>query len=108
MLADWQIGQRATWAPDDQNAALLDRAAVALRTGGEVDHDLPAQPAQAQLLESTLDELPMAGEQMERMVADWSHGDPDALALAGGWAAHPVAGRVGRADNLRHSTGRGL
>ena len=27
-LAAWQIGQRATWAPDDQNVALLDRVAV--------------------------------------------------------------------------------
>lgn len=36
--------------------------------------------AQAKLLESTIDELPEAGATMERMVADWSRGDPDALA----------------------------
>lgn len=28
VLAAWQIGQRATWAPDAQNRALFDRAAV--------------------------------------------------------------------------------
>lgn len=42
--------------------------------------DTLSPQAQAQLLESTLDELPKAGAQMERMVADWSNGDPDALA----------------------------
>ncbi|MBM7280503.1 hypothetical protein JTZ10_22405 [Gordonia rubripertincta] len=56
-LAAWQIGQRATWAPDDQNVALLDRAAVVseaarpeadnLRTNGAQIYagntELPAQ-----------------------------------------------------------------
>lgn len=42
--------------------------------------DTLRQPAQLQLLRSTLDELPGAGAQMERMVADWAKGDPDALA----------------------------
>lgn len=36
--------------------------------------------AQVKLLESTLDELPTAGPTMTKMVADWSRGDPDALA----------------------------
>jgi uncharacterized protein YbaP (TraB family) len=36
--------------------------------------------AQMKLLESTLDELPQATATMDRMVADWSAGDPDALA----------------------------
>lgn len=56
-LAAWQIGQRATWAPDDQNVALLDRAAVVseaarpeadtLRTNGaQVYAGNPELPAQ--------------------------------------------------------------
>ena len=36
--------------------------------------------AQMKLLESTLDELPRATETMDRMVASWAKGDPDALA----------------------------
>lgn len=36
--------------------------------------------AQMKLLEGTLDELPRATETMDRMVADWAKGDPDALA----------------------------
>ena len=36
--------------------------------------------AQVELLESTLEELPTAAATMDRMVADWSKGDPDALA----------------------------
>ncbi|MGJ3626244.1 TraB/GumN family protein [Sphingomonas sp. MMS24-JH45] len=42
--------------------------------------DRLSPPAQVQLLESTMDELPKAGETMATMVADWSRGDPDALA----------------------------
>jgi uncharacterized protein YbaP (TraB family) len=42
--------------------------------------DTLSKPAQVQLLESTLDELPKSGETMAKMVADWSRGDPDALA----------------------------
>ncbi|MGW8813098.1 hypothetical protein [Gordonia terrae] len=56
-LAAWQIGQRATWAPDDQNVALLDRAAVVsaaaepeadtLRTNGaQIYAGNPGLPAQ--------------------------------------------------------------
>ena len=39
-----------------------------------------SRPAQIKLLESTIDELPKAPQTMEKMVADWSKGDPDALA----------------------------
>ncbi len=39
-----------------------------------------SQPAQIALLESTVDELPKAGETMARMVGSWSTGDPRALA----------------------------
>ena len=42
--------------------------------------DALSMPAQVAFLTSTLDELPKAGAQMDEMVADWSHGDPDALA----------------------------
>ena len=56
-LAAWQIGQRATWAPDDQAVALLDRAAVVsvaarpeadnLRTNGaQIYAGNPELPAQ--------------------------------------------------------------
>jgi uncharacterized protein len=36
--------------------------------------------AQLQFLTSTVDELPEAGDTMNKMVGDWSRGDPDALA----------------------------
>lgn len=39
-----------------------------------------SQKGQVALLESTIDELPTAGETMQRMVDDWAKGDPDALA----------------------------
>lgn len=39
-----------------------------------------SQKGQVQLLESTIDELPTAGDTMQRMVDDWAKGDPDALA----------------------------
>lgn len=42
--------------------------------------DALSDKAQVQLLESTLDELPTAATTMQKMVADWSKGDPDALA----------------------------
>jgi uncharacterized protein len=38
------------------------------------------EAAQIQFLTSTVEELPKAGETMAKMVADWSHGDPAALA----------------------------
>jgi len=39
-----------------------------------------SQPAQVQFLVSTVDELPRATETLGRMVAEWSRGDPAALA----------------------------
>ena len=39
-----------------------------------------SKPAQVKLLESTIDELPSANATMDKMVADWARGDPDALA----------------------------
>ncbi|WP_373424677.1 TraB/GumN family protein [Sphingomonas sp. SORGH_AS_0950] len=36
--------------------------------------------AQIEFLTSTVDELPKAGEEMAKMVDEWAHGDPDALA----------------------------
>ncbi len=39
-----------------------------------------SQDAQIQFLESTLDELPTAGVTMDKMVDEWAHGRPDALA----------------------------
>lgn len=36
--------------------------------------------AQVDFLTQTVDELPTAGHEMDNMVADWAHGDPDALA----------------------------
>lgn len=39
-----------------------------------------SQQAQIQFLTSTVDELPKAGEEMAKMVDEWAHGDPDALA----------------------------
>ena len=39
-----------------------------------------SQAAQLKLLESTVDELPTAGETMNRMVTEWSAGNPDGLA----------------------------
>jgi len=36
--------------------------------------------AQIEFLASTVDELPKAGEEMAKMVDEWAHGDPDALA----------------------------
>ena len=39
-----------------------------------------SRDAQMRLLHSTIDELPRATEQMDRMVADWAAGNPDALA----------------------------
>jgi hypothetical protein len=36
--------------------------------------------AQMKFLESTVDELPKVGDMMQRMVTDWSKGDPDGLA----------------------------
>jgi uncharacterized protein YbaP (TraB family) len=39
-----------------------------------------SKPAQVKLLESTIDELPKAGETMNKMVTEWSRGDPEALA----------------------------
>ncbi|WP_256926710.1 TraB/GumN family protein [Sphingomonas sp. TZW2008] len=39
-----------------------------------------SQKAQVDLLSSTIDELPKAGETMSRMVDDWSKGNPDGLA----------------------------
>ena len=43
--------------------------------------DSLSRPAQVQLLESTIDELPKAGETMNRMVTEWSAGNPDGLAV---------------------------
>ena len=42
--------------------------------------DSLSQKAQIELLTSTIDELPKAGETMNRMVDNWAKGDPDALA----------------------------
>lgn len=42
--------------------------------------DRLSRDAALQLLKSTMDELPRAGETMDRMVENWSAGDPDALA----------------------------
>ena len=42
--------------------------------------DSLSKQAQVKLLESTIDELPTANATMDKMVADWSRGDPDALA----------------------------
>ena len=42
--------------------------------------DSLSRPAQVKLLESTIDELPTANATMDKMVDDWSRGDPDALA----------------------------
>lgn len=39
-----------------------------------------SHPGQIALLTSTLDELPKAAETMDKMVAEWAAGDPDALA----------------------------
>ena len=39
-----------------------------------------SRDAQLKLLESTVDELPKAGETMNRMVTDWSAGNPEGLA----------------------------
>ncbi|WP_309699034.1 MULTISPECIES: TraB/GumN family protein [unclassified Sphingomonas] len=36
--------------------------------------------AQIEFLTSTVDEMPKAGEEMAKMVDEWAHGDPDALA----------------------------
>jgi uncharacterized protein YbaP (TraB family) len=42
--------------------------------------DTLSAPAQLQLLESTLDELPTAERTFDRLVTAWSHGDPDGVA----------------------------
>ena len=42
--------------------------------------DSLSEKAQIQLLTSTVEELPKAGETMERMVSDWSKGNPEGLA----------------------------
>jgi uncharacterized protein YbaP (TraB family) len=42
--------------------------------------DSLSQKAQVELLTSTVDELPKAGETMDAMVADWTKGNPDGLA----------------------------
>ncbi|MCC2979136.1 MULTISPECIES: TraB/GumN family protein [unclassified Sphingomonas] len=42
--------------------------------------DSLSQKAQLQLLSSTVEELPKAGETMDRMVEDWAKGNPDGLA----------------------------
>lgn len=42
--------------------------------------DSLSEKAQIDLLTSTVEELPKAGETMERMVADWTKGNPDGLA----------------------------
>ena len=42
--------------------------------------DALSREAQLKLLESTVDELPKAGETMNRMVTEWSAGNPDGLA----------------------------
>lgn len=39
-----------------------------------------SNPAQVQFLVSTVDELPKVGETMDKMVDEWSRGDPDAIA----------------------------
>lgn len=39
-----------------------------------------SETAQIAFLDSALDDMPKLGEQMGKMVADWSKGDPDALA----------------------------
>jgi len=39
-----------------------------------------SEPAQLRFLAATIKELPKANDTMARMVADWSRGDPDALA----------------------------
>ena len=42
--------------------------------------DSLSQKAQIDLLSSTIEELPKAGETMDRMVEDWAKGNPDGLA----------------------------
>jgi uncharacterized protein YbaP (TraB family) len=42
--------------------------------------DSLSQKAQLELLTSTVEELPKAGETMDRMVSDWAKGNPDGLA----------------------------
>lgn len=39
-----------------------------------------SEKAQVELLTSTIEEMPTAGETMNRMVTDWAKGDPDGLA----------------------------
>lgn len=42
--------------------------------------DALSPAAQTQFLVTTVDDVPKAGSEMEKMVAEWSRGDPDALA----------------------------
>lgn len=66
----------------EQAAQAQGKRRVGLETAEQQFGFFNSLSAQAQMtfLTSTLDELPKMGELMERMVTDWSEGDPDGLA----------------------------
>lgn len=62
--------------------------------------DSLSEKAQLDLLNSTVEELPKAGEMMDRMVTDWAAGDPDGLAetMNEGLKDSPEVGKALLAD----------
>ncbi|MGK6323233.1 TraB/GumN family protein [Sphingomonas sp. DT-51] len=85
LLPMQKLGYQAANGPETvltQAARAAGKQVVGLETfEGQLGiFDTLSPPAQLQLLESTLDELPTAERTFDTLVSAWSHGDPDGVA----------------------------